>query len=109
MPQVYDLTLPEDFDGGVKNWEAYDGVIISTFMDARLSIIVDIASAVVTACQKSLSVGTPFVFLAALALAPGQQQHCLLFTKWKWGEGERKGWWRGGGWKGRSSGLESIA
>eukprot|EP00961_Rhodomonas_salina_P119519 1608445-Rhodomonas_salina.1 len=37
-------------------------------MDARLSIIVDIASAVVTACQKSD--GTPFVFPAAPPPAP---------------------------------------
>eukprot|EP00961_Rhodomonas_salina_P077514 1039780-Rhodomonas_salina.1 len=68
MPQVYDLTLPEDFEGGVKSWEAYYGIIISTLMDERLSIIVDIVSAVVTACQKS--VGTPFVFSAAPPPAP---------------------------------------
>eukprot|EP00961_Rhodomonas_salina_P009479 128423-Rhodomonas_salina.1 len=37
-------------------------------MDARLSIIVDIVSAVVTACQKS--VGTPFVFPAEPSPAP---------------------------------------
>eukprot|EP00961_Rhodomonas_salina_P284816 3849058-Rhodomonas_salina.1 len=78
MPQVYDLTLPEDFEGGVKNWEAYDGVIISTLMDVRLSIIVDIVSAVVTALyrrrESQRSSGTLFLRLT-------QQPLLLLLEK----------------------------